>query len=113
MYTNFSVLCNVFFIVPSESPNNVKYSRLSSTSATIRWNPPPQSSRNGVLTGYTVILKKPGDESRTTCTPQETEYTFPNLKRHTTYFVQVSANTSQGDGPESASLEFSTPLFGK
>ena len=30
VYIIFSVLCDVFFVVPSEAPNNVKYSKLSS-----------------------------------------------------------------------------------
>ena len=91
----------------------MKYSRLSSTSATIEWDSLPDSDRNGKLTEYTVILKKHGVESRTKCPPQETEYTFPNLKRYTAYSVEVSAKTSKGNGPANKPVNFSTNLFGK
>ena len=87
----------------------MKYSRLSSTSATIQWDSLPDSDRNGKLTEYTVILKKHGVESRTKCPPQETEYTFPILKRYTAYSVEVSAKTCPANKP----VNFSTNLFGK
>ena len=79
----------------------------------IRWNSPPQSAYNGELKGYTVVLKKHEDEIKTMCTaPNETEHTFSDLRRYTTYSVQVSAKTSKGDGPRSAPTTFSTSLLG-
>ena len=86
---------------------------LSSSSAIIQWNSPPQSAHNGVLNGYTVILKKNEDEIKTKCTaPNEMEHNFSDLRRYTTYSVQVSAKTSKGDGPRSPPTTFSTSLLG-
>lgn len=48
--------CNkIIFIVPSAPPHSVTASVINTTSAWIRWDPPPVHSWNGELSGYLVI----------------------------------------------------------
>ena len=103
-----------FFTEPREAPNNVECFSLSTTSVMIQWKPPPQSTHNGVLKEYKVILKKLGDEKfEKTEYTEKMEFAFHDLRWYTTYSVQVAARTSKGDGPRSAPKKVSTSLFGK
>lgn len=44
--------------VPSAPPENVHVGMINSTSAFVRWSPPPKSEQNGQLVGYKVTRKK-------------------------------------------------------
>jgi roundabout axon guidance receptor 2 len=42
------------YIVPSAPPENVQVGMINTTSAFVRWSPPPPQHHNGVLLGYKV-----------------------------------------------------------
>lgn len=42
--------------IPSGAPENVHVGMINSTSAFVRWAPPPKSEQNGQLVGYRVSL---------------------------------------------------------
>ena len=111
-----------FFTEPEEAPQIVKCFGLSTTSVVIQWKPPRQSTHNGNLIEYEVILKKPGDEVEPkivkttiekTKNRETMEIQFDNLRWYTTYSVEVTARTSKGGGPMSAPEPVTTFLFGK
>ena len=98
---------------------------LSTTSVVIQWKPPRESTHNGNLIEYEVILKKPGDETlfvkskivkttiKTTKNRETMEFAFIDLRWYATYYVEVTARTSKGGGPMSAPEPVTTFLFGK
>ena len=43
-----------YIIVPSGSPESVRFGTVNSTSITVQWTEVPCSDRNGEITGYTV-----------------------------------------------------------
>ena len=103
-----------FFTEPEEPPDEVESCGLATTSVMIKWKP-PQSTHNGVIKDYKVILTKLGDEKfkETRCT-KNMEFTFHDLRRYTTYYVEVAARTStETDGRMSVPKKVYTSLFGK
>ena len=112
----FHILYQMTFIFtePEEPPDEVESCGLATTSVLIKWKP-PQSTHNGVIKDYKVILTKLGDQKfkKTGCTNQM-EFTFHDLRRYTTYYVEVAARTStKKDGRMSVPKKVYTSLFGK
>ncbi|XP_031783300.1 Down syndrome cell adhesion molecule-like protein Dscam2 isoform X4 [Nasonia vitripennis] len=94
--------------VPSSPPQDVRCTPLTSQSLQVTWDPPPNSSLNGILKGYKVMYENMN--ALTDSTKVETKSTtalivgLTNLEKHTNYSVQVSAYTRAGDGLPSAPL---------
>lgn len=90
--------------VPSEPPEDVRCTPLSSTSLQISWQSPPQKDTNGLLQGYKISfeamvdeLALEGDELETRKTTALTTI-LNGLKKYTNYSIQVLAYTRMGDG---------------
>lgn len=54
---------------PSEAPYNVTIEASGATSLTVRWEPPPEKTKNGVITGYKLRYRKTGKRGDTITTP--------------------------------------------
>ena len=71
---------------------------LSPTSFLLEWDPPLEEDRNGVLTGYRLVLEwEVGQECR--MNTNHTSYNFTQLQQGTTYYCSVAAYTAIGTGP--------------
>ena len=79
--------------VPSSPPQDVRCTALSSQSLQVSWDPPPDTSLNGILKGYKVMYENM--DAITDTTKIETKTTtvltvgLSNLEKHTNYSVQV------------------------
>ena len=49
--------CIVFVPVPSQPPQGVQATPLSSTGILVLWSPPPFFALNGILQGYKIIYR--------------------------------------------------------
>lgn len=99
---------NVFLsIVPTGTPINMEAILLNSTAVYLQWHPPANSSINGVLLNYHVIVRgfDPYNMSKI-LTNMTVDATTPslmlaNLTSGITYSVSVAASTRKGSGPYS------------
>ena len=64
----------------------------------MEWSPPSEEDRNGVITGYRVLLEWGGGQEYWVNT-SNAHYTFTGLQQGTTYYYTVAAETSVGTGP--------------
>ncbi|XP_006825869.1 cell adhesion molecule DSCAM-like [Saccoglossus kowalevskii] len=91
--------------VPSQPPQMVQATALSSTSIMLVWGPPPLQSLNGILQGYWVIYKPvTNDEDETQTHTQETKALRANiygLQKFRNYSITVLAYTRMGEGVRS------------
>ena len=99
---NFKICVSFFFIVPSGWPNSLQVSLVNSTANNLTWNEVNCSQRNGLITGYTVMISN----SSITYNLNSTErYIIVNdLVFGTVYNISVAAVNSIGRGP------FSDPM---
>ena len=107
----------LFFIIPSLFPEpsaapNVKNFHISDSCKKVRWEALPKSSLNGVLTKYTLVLKKINEEERESFTTEKEKFRLPNLKPFTHYCLQIAASNHAGSGPMSDDFTFCTPEKG-
>lgn len=86
---------------PSGPPLNVKALTKSSTSILVKWNPPNELDRNGVITHYVVNYSSLGSEASINTTNNATEILVTGLKKYTTYYFTVLAVNKIGVGPPS------------
>ncbi|XP_050092030.1 neogenin isoform X2 [Anopheles aquasalis] len=85
---------------PSESPANVTLETTSSTSITIRWEPPPVEERNGQITGYKIKYRKNKKALQVETTPANVRYyILKDLEKMSAYQVKIAAMTINGTGP--------------
>lgn len=73
----------------------------------VLWNAVPYENQNGVILGFNILLSDAWGRSLRNVTFQnsrQTYYQFQGLEAWTNYSVKVSAFTSKGNGPYSASL---------
>ncbi|XP_071538392.1 cell adhesion molecule Dscam1-like [Panulirus ornatus] len=109
--TSPSVMVATHEDVPSEAPQDVQCTSLSSTSLLVRWIPPPTTALHGLLQGYKVVYRPvhssrffhPDDLREKTVTTLSTA--LLGLDRYTNYSVTVTAYTRRGDGVRS------TPVY--
>ena len=83
---------------PSGPPENVTEVWVSSSSLWLEWRPPSEDERNGVITGYRLLLEREGGQEVRVHTPN-THYNFTGLQQSTTYYYAIAAETSEGTGP--------------
>ncbi|XP_029473569.1 receptor-type tyrosine-protein phosphatase F isoform X2 [Rhinatrema bivittatum] len=98
---------------PSAPPQEVKCISVSSTTIRVSWVPPPASSRNGVIIGYSVAYQAVDGEDSTKLVvneigPERTSWEMGDLEKWTEYKVWVRAHTSVGPGPESSPVYIRT-----
>lgn len=98
----------VFPIVPGE-PRQVKVAAINSTAITVRWKPPANKDRNGLIRGYQIHVQEVTNEGDLVNEPKRydvadenaEEYNVTKLQPETLYAVQVAAVTRKGDGTRS------------
>ncbi|XP_075747886.1 cell adhesion molecule Dscam1-like isoform X3 [Rhipicephalus microplus] len=98
------VLVSTLDDVPSQAPQEVQCSPLSSESIRVTWQPPPKSAIHGYLQGYRIWyaqLPAPRERSREEKAVTGQETTLVDLRKYTNYFIQVAAFTQRGLGTES------------
>ncbi|XP_052084439.1 neogenin-like isoform X3 [Mytilus californianus] len=95
---------------PSDIPQNVTLEAASATSLILRWEPPPEETRNGIITGYKIRFKKRTDmRSRTVTTDGNRRlYALVNLEKNTQYQVKIAPINVNGTGPYTNKLKATT-----
>ncbi|XP_076235762.1 cell adhesion molecule Dscam2 [Calliopsis andreniformis] len=94
--------------VPSEPPQDVRCTALSSQSLQVSWYAPPNSSLNGILKDYKVLWENM-DALADSIKPEmkitnALTVVIRGLQKYTNYSVQVLASTRVGDGVASPPL---------
>lgn len=85
---------------PTEPPSNVTLEATSSTSITVRWQPPPVEDRNGQITGYKIRYRKNKKALQVETTPANVRHwELKGLERLSAYQVKIAAMTVNGSGP--------------
>lgn len=76
----------------------------------MRWEPPPEETRNGLITGYKIRFKKKTDmRSRTVTTDGNRRlYALVNLEKNTQYQVKIAPINVNGTGPYTNKLRATT-----
>ncbi|GFO29921.1 Down syndrome cell adhesion molecule [Plakobranchus ocellatus] len=98
---------NVFTLedVPSQPPEGVQATPLSSDSVKVAWSPPPLFTLHGILQGYKILYKPvrlDEDESDANFqTSSQLEIVLFGLEKFTNYSLQVLAYTRKGEGVRS------------
>ncbi|XP_015600048.1 Down syndrome cell adhesion molecule-like protein Dscam2 isoform X2 [Cephus cinctus] len=95
--------------VPSEPPQDVRCTALSSQSLQVSWDPPPETKLNGILKGYKIMWENMDSLTETPKLNSKNTgvltIVIQGLEKHTNYSIQVSAFTRAGDGVAS------TPIY--
>jgi len=86
---------------PSGPPLNVRAITMSSTSIFVKWSPPNELDRNGVITHYIVKYSSLGTESSINTTDNATQILVKSLTKYTNYSFTVWAVNKIGVGPPS------------
>uniref|UniRef100_T1IT85 Down syndrome cell adhesion molecule-like protein Dscam2 n=1 Tax=Strigamia maritima TaxID=126957 RepID=T1IT85_STRMM len=87
--------------IPSQAPDELRCSALSSKSIYVLWEPVPPETVNGILRGYKVIYKPMTewyDLEVQYKTSEKERLTLPQLSVNTNYSIVVLAFTKVGDG---------------
>lgn len=97
-----SIYYLIIYLVPSEAPQNLSATVISSTSILVQWVQPPPSTHQGQLTIYRVTYS--GELLDTTIhsvdiSASNTAVNLINLQENTRYQISVSAFTYAGGGP--------------
>ncbi|RUS77575.1 hypothetical protein EGW08_014679, partial [Elysia chlorotica] len=98
--------------VPSQPPEGVQATPLSSDSVKVAWSPPPLFTLHGILQGYKILYKPvrlDEDESDANFqTSLHLESVLFGLEKFTNYSVQVLAYTRKGEGVRSQPVYVTT-----
>ena len=101
--------------VPNKAPQNLRVTKVTTNSVSLKWEAPPLPFQNGAIIGYTIQVL--GEDNTTsfpsTLTSREPSLTVTNLDDDTTYDFSVAANTSIGAGPYSTHVTAKTKNYGK
>ncbi|KAH9507492.1 hypothetical protein Btru_051291 [Bulinus truncatus] len=95
-------------ILPAGQVANISVDSVTSSTATVSWQPPPCSQRKGLLKSYSVYLQTVGSADRKLYSSTEIRYMLTNLLPYTNYSIEVAFNNSIGQGPLSSKLYFNT-----
>ena len=76
----------------------------------MRWEPPPEESRNGIVTGYIIQYNAHKDVGGRNITTDGNHriYTLTDLATETLYQVKIAAFNVNGTGPYTNKLEATT-----
>lgn len=102
--------CSLILSAPSSAPLNVREDVFSQTTATVLWDPPTLSDRNGLIRHYHIELMEVGGAGTVknfTTLGHTQMYVFDFLHPGQTYRVSIAAETVDV-GPSSEPVEFST-----
>jgi len=93
--------------VPADPPANVSITNTSAYSLFIEWDPP--NTPNGIIVNYTIYLDYNNGTTDVRITDfNTTEYLLEGLSPHQLVGVEITANTSIGEGPNSPIQEIRT-----
>ncbi|KAJ8305579.1 hypothetical protein KUTeg_016124 [Tegillarca granosa] len=90
---------------PAAPPKNLKINATSSTELYLSWEPPPEETQNGALSGYKVsfwLTSSAVPELSPKMIVREKQVVLDNLKIFSNYSVQVLAYNLAGEGPKSS-----------
>ena len=97
--------------VPEDFPSNLVLTNISSYAILIEWSPP--NIPNGVITAYTIYIDVNEEEDRIAVTNGSTShFTLEDLLPFQLVTVEMTANTSVGEGPKSGSIQVRTNPIG-
>ena len=104
------VNCDAIFASdPHAPPQNVQTLGTSSTTATIRWLPPPDEHQNGQIEYYMLIITDLGFGTNDVVLNSTAKTaTATNLQEFNNYSCIVAAATKVGLGPYSLPIMFTT-----
>ena len=108
-----------FALAPSAAPGDVQGHNTSSTSIQVSWVAPSAVDQNGAVTVYTVYYQAVGSNFNGGTSKQQTvvasltQTVLTGLEEYVEYNISVSASTSVGEGPLSASIIVRTAEAGK
>ena len=81
----------------------------SSTSILVKWNPPRELDRNGVITHYIVTYNESlGGETNITTFDNRTRKLVSGLREYSPYYFTVQAVNNIGVGPPSVAVSNTT-----
>ena len=80
-------------VAPSAPPQNVQKTAITSTSASLNWQPPPLDQQNGIITYYMVFLDEHETGLKFTVNTSATEVNLSDLHPFYTYDITVAAVT--------------------
>ena len=100
----------MYFIAPTQSPQNATAITLNSTSVLIRWYPPTPFQQHGMIRNYTIIyfvtsvhvpveITVPIDSSETFPLVTPSHLRIDNLEEHTNYTFSIYAVNDAGLSP--------------
>ena len=100
------VVFSIIYPEPSGPPRDVLALTISSTSILVKWNPPSELDRNGVITHYTVTYesKSSGTKLRITTSDNSTQKLVSSLRKYSPYYFTVQAVNNIGVGPPSVAV---------
>ncbi len=99
------------FLEPSDKPHNVSVSATSATTVLMKWSPPPDEHRNGIINSYTVHVAgvDTGDEFQRSVNSLQVLIT--DLHPFNSYKFSVTAVTIT-EGPFSEPMVLKMPEAG-
>ena len=89
----------IFLAVPEGTPSNFKANDITSTAATLSWDPPPFDSQNGVIIQYIINVTVQETGERFQLTSVTNSLIATGLSPFRTYVCIIAAATSVGLGP--------------
>jgi hypothetical protein len=87
---------------PTSPAGNLTATKVTKTSITVNWTPPPVREQNGRLTGYVLQEVARVDRATPLSIPVGVDtlvWTFTGLQPFTSYAIKVAAVNSEGVGP--------------
>jgi len=99
------ILFNVSPSVPDGAPVGITVTNISSHALLIKWSPPDVP--NGVITAYTIYINYNNGTSvaERVMDGSMLNYTLDNLSTFQLVSIQMTANTSVGEGPRSTTAD--------
>ena len=96
-----SVILIVSHSVPTGAPLNVSGSAINSTAIIVNWELPALDGRNGIITGYSLIIREVPTNTVTTSSQRgvHIELVVASLHPYYEYECQIAAETAVGRGP--------------
>ena len=99
------------YIVPADPPANISVTNTSAYSLFIEWDSP--NTPNGIIVNYTIYLDYNNGTTDVRITDfNTTVYLLEGLSPHQLVGVEITANTSIGEGPNSLIQEIRTHQAG-
>ncbi|XP_049808964.1 tyrosine-protein phosphatase Lar [Schistocerca nitens] len=103
--------------VPGD-PQDVRATAINSTAINVKWRPPAEKDRNGIIRGYHIHVQETREEGKSLLNDpirfdvldgNVQEFNVTGLQPDTKYSVQVAALTRKGDGDRSQPVHVHTP----